>query len=88
VAISGEVDLATAPELDEFLVEVVTECPDRLVVDLARLRFIDCSGVAVLHRAREALLSVGCTMVLRSPNRLARMVLRLTGLEGLCQGAT
>jgi anti-sigma B factor antagonist len=88
VAISGEVDLSTAPALDDCLVEVVAKCPDRLVVDLAQLRFIDCSGVAVLDRAREALLAMGCRMVLRSPNRLARMVLRVTGLEGLCQGAT
>jgi anti-anti-sigma factor len=87
VAISGEVDLTTAPELDECLVEVVAKRPDRLVVDLAQLHFIDCSGAAVLDRARQALLAAGCTMVLRSPNRLARIVLRVTGLEGLCQVA-
>ncbi len=88
VAISGEVDVATAPELDECLVEVVTNRPDWLVVDLAALHFIDCSGAAVLERARDALVTAGSRMVLRSPNRLARIVLRLTGLEGLCQGAT
>jgi anti-anti-sigma factor len=87
VAISGEVDLTTAPELDECLVDVVAKRPDRLVVDLAQLHFIDCSGAAVLDRARQALLSAGCPMVLRSPNRLARIVLRVTGLEGLCQAA-
>ena len=51
VAISGEVDLCTAPELDECLVEVVARRPDRVVVDLAQLHFIDCSGAAVLDRA-------------------------------------
>jgi anti-anti-sigma factor len=85
VAISGEVDLTTAPELDDCLVEVVAKRPDRLVVDLAQLHFIDCSGAAVLDRAREALFSAGSTMVLRSPNRSARIVLRVTGLEWLCQ---
>jgi len=87
VAISGEVDLCTAPELDECLVEVVARRPDRVVVDLAQLHFIDCSGAAVLDRAREALFSTGCTMVLCSPNRSARIVFRVTGLEGLCQAA-
>src|ERR1017187_6786696 len=53
VAISGEVDVATAPELDDCLVEVVTNRPDWLVVDLAELHFIDCSGAAVLERARD-----------------------------------
>ncbi len=88
VSLSGEVDIATAPELHDCLLEVVTQRPDNLVVDLARLRFLDCSGAAVLGRAREALLSAGATMVLRSPNRLVRLVLRLTELESSCQAAT
>jgi anti-anti-sigma factor len=88
VSISGEVDLATAAELDECLVDVVTKRPDHLVVDLAQLRFIDCSGAAVLGRARAALLSAGGTMALLSPTRLVRLVLRLTELESSCQAAT
>ncbi len=88
VALSGEVDVATASELEDCLADVATNRPDWLVVDLTNLHFIDCSGAAVLARARDALVSAGCRMVVRSPNRLARMVLRLTGLEGLCQGAT
>jgi anti-sigma B factor antagonist/stage II sporulation protein AA (anti-sigma F factor antagonist) len=88
VSISGEVDLATAAELDECLLEVVTKHPDHLVLDLAQLRFIDCSGAAVLARARAALLSAGGTMALLSPNRLVRLVLRLTELESSCQAAT
>ena len=51
VSLSGEVDIATAPELHDCLLEVVTQRPDNLVVDLARLRFLDCSGAAVLGRA-------------------------------------
>ncbi len=51
VSISGEVDLATVAELDECLLYVVTKRPDHIVVDLAGLRFIDCSGAAVLGRA-------------------------------------
>jgi anti-anti-sigma factor len=88
VSLSGEVDVATAPKLDECLFEVVTQSPGHLVVDLAQLRFIDCSGAAVLGRARAALSSTGCTMVLRSPNRLVRLVLRVSDLESSCQVAT
>jgi hypothetical protein len=41
-----------------------------------------------LGRARAALLSAGGTMALLSPNRLVRLVLRLTELESSCQAAT
>jgi anti-anti-sigma factor len=88
VSISGEVDLATVAELDECLLDVVTKRPDHIVVDLAGLRFIDCSGAAVLGRARAALSSAGGTMSLRSPNRLVRLVLRLTELDSSCQVVT
>src|SRR4051812_6466942 len=44
VHVAGELDLATAPELDEVLHGLERECA-RIVLDLSQLRFIDSTGL-------------------------------------------
>jgi anti-sigma B factor antagonist len=54
VAVSGEVDLATADLVRAALAE--TPCDQSVVIDLTELSFIDCSGLRVLldeHRRRS-----------------------------------
>ena len=48
VTIRGEVDLATAPELESCLQRAFTDGPDGVVLDLEGLTFIDSSGLRVL----------------------------------------
>lgn len=84
VEVRGELDLATAPVLADRLDEVVTAAPSRVVVDLGPLSFMDLRGVKVLAEARAALPESNCEIVIRRPNRLAHKVLRLVGLDGLC----
>jgi len=49
VALSGELDVAAAPDLRDELAEIIrTDRCDHLVVDLAGLDFIDSRGLSVL----------------------------------------
>ncbi|KOU58106.1 hypothetical protein ADK57_36640 [Streptomyces sp. MMG1533] len=77
----GEIDLLTAPVIGTRL-DVLTSgpCPE-LVVDLRAVDFIDCSGLAVLCRARNRADERGgrVRLVADSP-RLLR-VLRAVGLS-------
>jgi anti-sigma B factor antagonist len=84
VAIHGEVDIATAPELRQQLFDIVDQHPSQIVLDLTDMGFIDCSGIAVIAAARAALPAQECEIILRAPNRLARKVFQLTGLDGPC----
>jgi anti-anti-sigma factor len=84
VRVHGEVDVATAPQLWELLARAIGESPRELVVDLGDVPFIDCSGMAVIARACERVPPEACTVVVRSPNRLARKVLALAGLDRRC----
>lgn len=79
VTLHGELDLATAPLLTGCLTSVLAQQPRQLTVDLARLDFIDCAGIAPLVRARH-LLPPGRPLIIRSPTAPARRLLRLTGL--------
>ncbi len=72
VALHGELDLATAPELDDVLTQ---HAGAELVVDLEDLTFLDSSGLAVLLRA-----TARRTLALRRPNQLVLRVLETTGV--------
>jgi len=54
VRVSGELDLATAPDLDARVRhEVAERRPHHLILDLRRLRFLSLQGVAVFERTRR-----------------------------------
>ncbi len=84
VTVCGEVDMATVAELRAGLEKAVAGRPDQLVVDLADTTFIDCAGMHAIAWARRAV-PPACEIVLRSPNRLARMVIELTGMDRACR---
>jgi anti-sigma B factor antagonist len=85
--VSGELDLATAPLLTAYLTSVLAQQPRQLTMDLARLAFADCAGLAPIVRARR-LLPPGRPLILRSPRPATRMLLRLTGLDQVCDVET
>ena len=85
VSVAGELDLATAARLRARLRAVVDQDPppSRVVLDLAELRFVDGSGVAVLLEAQKAVAAAGGRLVLRSPSAMTRRVVALLGLEAV-----
>ncbi|MGH3655312.1 MAG: STAS domain-containing protein, partial [Micromonosporaceae bacterium] len=52
IGLSGDLDLATAPELRTALLEALTE-RDNIVVDMSDLRFLDSTGLGVLVRVHK-----------------------------------
>jgi anti-sigma B factor antagonist len=81
VAVRGELDLYTAPQLREHVVQLADDASGRLVIDLDEVGFIDSSGlgviVACLKRCREQ----GGDLVLVAPEQSpVTKLLALTGL--------
>ena len=77
VALHGELDIADAADVAAALA-AASAGRTAIVVDLAGLTFIDCSGVRALAgtRARHA----GGVMLLAAPRRVVLRVIALTGL--------
>jgi len=80
VRAAGEIDLHTAPLLDEPVREAVESASPRVVVDLSQTRYLDSTGLAVLLGAHQQLRAAGRSLVLRTSQP---GVLRLLGLAGL-----
>ncbi len=79
VALRGELDVADALGVAAALaVFVAREC--EIIVDLAGLEFIDCSGVTALVRARNQARDAGGDLLLASAQQQVLRVLTLTGL--------
>ena len=62
VGVAGEIDVATAPELERALAEAGAE--KRVVLDLSECQFIDSSGLRTLLGARSAAESAGGSLAL------------------------
>jgi anti-sigma B factor antagonist len=81
VAVSGEIDIASGPQLRDHLLGVIHRHGTRLVLDLSGVTFIDCAGINVLLAARRrAMLEGGSLRVLRASQRV-RKILALTRLD-------
>jgi anti-sigma B factor antagonist len=81
LAVDGEVDMASAPELRAALIDLLDKGATSLVLDLAGVSFMDSSGlgtlVGVLKRVRER----DGSMRLASPTRAVLRVLELASLD-------
>jgi anti-sigma B factor antagonist len=81
IAVSGEIDVYTAPRLRETLLSLVDAGNYRLIVDMEGVEFLDSTGLGVLVgglkrvRAHDGCIDLVCTQ-----GRILR-IFRITGLS-------
>ena len=80
LTLAGELDLATAPVLQKRL-DTALRGGATVVIDMARLRFIDSSGLGMLVRAERELRDSGGQLVLVRGPRAAHRPFELTRLD-------
>jgi len=81
IAVHGDIDLYTAPQLWETIDAATAEIPRQLVVDLTEVDFLDSSGLSVLVRAHKRLRPVDGTVVVRGASDQVSMALEVTKLN-------
>jgi anti-anti-sigma factor len=80
VELAGELDLYNAHTVREALLGEAEKRPERLVVDLSRVTFIDSTGLGVLIEARTRLPNSRGFM-LAAPGLETRRALEISGLD-------
>jgi anti-sigma B factor antagonist len=79
--ISGDIDLATSPQLRKALLRELRELRiPRVVLNLRAVRYMDSSGVASLVEALKASRDSGSRLILFGLNSAIREVLQLSKL--------
>ena len=79
VTVQGEVDATTAAALSGHLDELAARNPQRLVIDLAGVGFLDSAGLQVFAWVRREL-PEDCPIIVRSARPRLRQVFQITGL--------
>ncbi|MGH3073182.1 MAG: STAS domain-containing protein [Gaiellaceae bacterium] len=80
VHLVGELDLYNAPEVRTALLEVCAEQPERLVVDLGEVDFVDSTALGVLIEARTRL-DNRQSFLLAAPGLETHRALTISGLD-------
>jgi anti-sigma B factor antagonist len=80
VRLTGEVDVATSPELDQRLLEVSTGEHSHLLIDLSEVEFMDSTGLASIVRAQYSADANGHRLSLRRGSPQVQRLFEITGL--------
>lgn len=81
VTVSGEVDMYTAPQLKQCLLELLDGGVQKVVVDLSAVTFVDSTALGVLIGGVRRLHGAGGAMALVVTSRPVERVLSITGLD-------
>jgi anti-sigma B factor antagonist len=76
----GELDLYNAPAVRQALLELTAEQPERLVIDLGEVDFVDSTALGVLIEARTKLANRR-SFLLAAPGLETHRALQISGLD-------
>ncbi len=81
VTVGGEIDLYTAPQLRNELVDALGMGARRLIIDMSRAEFCDSTGISVLLSAMKRSRERDGDLELVAPKPAVMKVLQVTGLD-------
>lgn len=88
VYVSGEIDVATAPQLESAIAEAYDRDPEAVVVDLTRVTLLDSSGLGVLLRGSRRGDESGVPFRVEGARGIVQEVLRFSGVWAILTGAS
>ena len=81
VELTGELDISSASGVESRLIEVEQREPDRVILDLRRVNFIDSTGLSMIINADGRAKKAGRRLTIVSGDGVPRRILRTVGLE-------
>ena len=81
VQLTGELDISSASGVESRLIEIEQKAPDRVILDLRRVNFIDSTGLSMIINADGRARKAGRRFTIVSGDGVPRRILRTVGLE-------
>jgi len=81
LAIEGDIDLHVSPAVTESLNAMIKKKPERIVIDLSRVTYIDSAGIAVLILAMQEVEAYGGKFFLSGLQETLRSIFETSRLE-------
>ena len=78
---SGDVDLSGAPALRAKIAEVFSDAPEKLVIDLSEVPYMDSSGVATLVEGMQLANHAGAVLVLADMQERVKSIFEIARLD-------
>lgn len=83
--LEGEIDLHVSPRIAISLAQMVEKKPDKLVVDLSRVSYMDSSGLAVLIEAMQHVEEYGGKFAIAGMQETVRSIFEIARLDQVFQ---
>ena len=77
----GYLDVSTSPRLREKILEVATEQPLLVILDLGAIEFLDSSALGVILNGWKLLQAEGSTLAVVSPKERVSKIFEITALN-------
>jgi anti-sigma B factor antagonist len=81
IAVRGEIDLFTAPDLKQVLTDAIEGGAHRVVLDLSEVSFLDSTALGVLIGAVKRLRSRGGALAIVNVDASIAKTFQITGLD-------
>ena len=78
---TGEIDMQSSPKMRQELRQLVAKEPDRIIVNLTEVKYIDSSGLATLVECLQSTKKLDTTLVLMGINENVKDIFELSGLN-------
>ena len=79
--LEGDIDLHVSPAVTEALTAMIKKKPERIVIDLSRVTYIDSAGIAVLILAMQQVEAYGGKFFLSGLQETLRSIFETSRLE-------
>lgn len=81
VPLEGEIDLHVSPRIVAELRALIDEEPEKLLIDLSKVTYIDSSGLAALIEGMRAVEAYGGKFYLIGMQKSAEIIFQTSGLD-------
>ena len=83
--LEGEIDLHVSPTVAASLRMMIEKRPKKLIVDLARVTYVDSSGLAVLIEGMQNVAKYGGTFAVAGLQETVRLIFEIARLDQVFQ---